>query len=488
MKFTNNKRFFLNIFAVSLGIFGITILPSATLALYFGEKTVYKELFIVAFICILCGTLINRLVKRNVEPVKPRAWYITVLFTWLFFICVTSVTIFLGYGNISVIDSIYEATASLTGTGSSTIDVSMLSPSLKLWRATLNWVGSVGIIMTTLSILPTWQFLGRGIALTEIPGPTFLKTNTIFYKGYRKLIPIFLGVTLAHFVLLACAGMPAMDAVLTALSGTSNSGLLHFKNGDISGMSNEVKVIITIFALIGSIDANIFFLAARKKFRAITKRSEVKFYFWRVVVTATVMTIAICIAKPEMNVAKAIGDTLLQTISYASTSGFTVTDTSNWPELCRIVILLTMFMGACAVSTGGGIKMSRVIIMVKTVSFSIFRHIHPRSVRSLMMNKEPLKSDQIVRANVYVSLFMTTFLIGTLLLTWDNMPLLDALSYSQALLTNTGSSISKLTTSVADFSILAKSVSCLLMLAGRMEIYPLLMLFMPSFWHSDNTH
>ncbi len=487
IKFTNNKRFFLNIFAVSLSIFGISMIPTICVASYSDEAEIFQEFVTFAIFCFVTGEIIHRIVHRDVNPVKPRAWYITVLFTWFFFIFLSSLTFLFSVDNISVIDSIFEATASLTGTGTSSIDVPSLPYSLKLWRSTLNWIGSIGLIVTTMSILRTWQFLGRGITLTEIPGPTFLKSNTIFYKSYRYIVPLFIVLTLIEIILLTVSGMPISDSVLTAMSNISTSGLLHFENNDVSGMSIAVKVIITIFAVLGSIDFNIFFFAIRKRFRMILRHSELKFYAWRVLTTSAVITIALVILIPGVNIFNAIANSLIQSVSYISTSGYEIAGSSAWPEVCKIVIVLQMAIGASAVSTGGGIKMSRIIIMFKTVSFSIFRHIHPRSVRSLMYNREPLKSDQVVRANIYVSLFFTVFLLGMLCLSMENISLLDAMNYSLTMLSNTGSSISEIAKPVAEFSIWGKSIMCLLMLAGRLEIYPLIMLFMPSLWASDNT-
>lgn len=180
----------------------------------------------------------------------------------------------------------------------------------------------------------------------------------------------------------------------------------------------------------------------------------------------------------------------MQTVSFLSTSGYIVADCHKWPLLCEMIILLQMFVGACAVSTGGGIKIARIEIGIKTVKFGLFRHVHPHAVRPVKFNNEALKSEQFVQANLFIALFMLIYIVSALFLSLDNKSesIFDALNYSQAMITNTGTSIAELEAPglAADFSPLSKVVMSFEMLCGRLEIYPVLMLFFRSFWRSDS--
>jgi trk system potassium uptake protein TrkH len=177
----------------------------------------------------------------------------------------------------------------------------------------------------------------------------------------------------------------------------------------------------------------------------------------------------------------------MQVTSFISTSGYIITDCGNWPPICIFFILLQMFIGSCSLSTGGGIKSARIIILAKTIAFTVYRQIHPHSVRSLTFSKKPMKSDYVIRANLFVALFMITYLFGALLLSFDSMEVIDALNYSQAMITNTGTSIGQLDMPglAENFTPLSKLTMCILMIAGRLEIYPLLMMFFRNFWKSD---
>jgi trk system potassium uptake protein TrkH len=211
-------------------------------------------------------------------------------------------------------------------------------------------------------------------------------------------------------------------------------------------------------------------------------------YCSRILVTSVILAGIIYVHAPGRGMLKTLGDVLMQVISFFSTSGYIISDCSRWPAACAIIILVQMFIGACAVSTGGGLKEARIIIAAKTISLTIYRHVHPSSVRTMMFNRKPLTNDQVVRANLFIVLFMISFLGGALLLSLDTISVADALNYSQAMLTNTGTSIGELTkpATVANFSGFSKAVMCLLMIAGRLEIYPFIMIFLRNFWKSDS--
>lgn len=489
IRLTNSKRYFFNIYAWALIAFGIAMLPSMLTALLCSEDRVYGVLGSLSSACILTGILIRCRIRRDISQVRPRIFYFSVLFTWLSLIGIIALSYLLCIDGISIADSLLDATASLTTTGISTTDVSSLPEGLRLWRATCNWLGGIGILVTVLSLLPGWQFLGRGLAVTEIPGPTFLKSNTVFGKGYRKLVFAYTALTVLAFIVLLSAGMPAGDSLLTAMSTVSTAGLQHIGNGVIAGLSLPLKLIITFFTLICSVNAAILFTLLRRRFRQLYRLSELKFYLGRILITALLIAAIIYAEVRESGFGEALEDSFMQTVSFLSTAGYITGSCADWPAICRTLIILQLFIGACAVSTGGGIKNARIIIALKTVSYSLFRHVHPRSLRTLTFNNEPLKGDQVVRANIYISLYMATFLLGALLLSFDNNGVFEALSLSQGMISNTGAAFAELSHPgiIGDTSVFSKLVMCLLMLAGRLEIYSLIMIFMPSFWHSDNT-
>lgn len=487
-KMTRNRRFILNILADALMIFGVSMLPSLLAAVIFREDHPALATGVAALCCFAAG-LAGRAVSGGLEvQVRPRVWYMTTFFTWILLITLTVPVFFFSIPGYSVTDAVLESAAGWTTTGVGIYDTASLPRSLQLLRSTCNWLGGVGIIMTVLSLVPTRQYLGYGLVSTEFPGPSFLKSGNDFRKGYRKVVIIYILLTLLQFIMLIIAGMDGFTAVLTALSNTSTSGLRHMGNGVVTGLSAPLKAVITLFAFLGSVNCMLFLLIMNKKAGEIRYNSEIKVYVCRLLAAGAVITAFIAAGTGGRDLLRTFGRVMMQTVSVLSTSGYVITDVSHWPKACVLLLLLMSFTGACAVSTGGGIKTARMIIAFKTVSFGIYRHIHPSSVRSLTFDKKPMKSDQVMRANVFIVLFVLFWLGGALLLSLDDMSLQQALTYSQAMLTNTGNTMADMgaPTLVSDFTPLTKAVMCLLMIAGRLEIYPFVMIFLKNFWKSDS--
>ncbi|MBR0400433.1 MAG: TrkH family potassium uptake protein [Mogibacterium sp.] len=487
IRLNNNKKFILNIISAAFEIYGICLLPCIGVSAVMHEDIDYFPLSMVCLISLMGGFIGRRMITSSIHQVRPRICYMTTLFTWLLLIAITVIPFYYGIPGYSVVDAILESTASWTTTGIGVYDTASLPMALQLLRSICNWLGGIGIIMVTLALLSSRKFIGWNLASTEFPGPTFLKNDSPFRTDYRKLVGIYAGFTLLQFILLLLAKMPPFAALLTALSNSSTSGLQHINNGVAIALSTPVKIIITVFAFLGSVNCSLFLLGIRRKFKDVLKNSELMFYFWRVVLTSLLITVFIAVSMPERSLFSELGRVIMQVISFVSTSGYIITDCAKWPPACMLFILLQMFIGSCAMSTGGGIKVARIIIALKTVPFSVYRHIHPNSVRTLTFSKKPMKSDYVIRANLFVALFMITYLLGALLLSFDEMGLYDALNYSQAMITNTGTSIGELDApGLAErFTPFTKLMMCLLMIAGRLEIYPLLMIFFRNFWKSD---
>ncbi len=489
MRLNNNKKFFLNIFSMVLTVYGISALPSVFVALYYNEDTAMVPLAVASSACIIAGIVIRIFFDTDADNVRPRMNYLTTIVSWLAVIAVTTVVYFFGRAEFTWIDSFFEATASLTTTGMGNLDVRIYPYSLQLWRSVLNWLGGVGIILIAVSCMSHWSFSGHALVSVEIPGPEFLKSSVTFRNTYRNIIFIYVFLTCIHFVLLVLTGMPVFTSVLTALSNISTAGMQHIHNGVITQLPLVQKIIITIFAFLGSVNVSFFILIFIHKTRMIEKRTEVRFYIDRMLLTAIAIAVALAIMNHE-NIFRAFGKALMQTVAFLSTSGYIVTDCYDWPLVAQLIILLQMFIGGCAVSTAGGIKIARIEIGIRTVNFGLFRHVHPHAVRPVKFNGESIKSDQLVQANLFISLFMMIYIFSALILALDNKSesIFDALNYSQAMLTNTGTSIAELDAPglATHFSPLSKIVMSLEMLCGRLEIYPVLMLFFKSFWKSDS--
>ena len=477
----------MNIMFIAIMIYGIAMLPSLIMAIRYEEVGVYKCMYTLSALCIFFGFIGYRFLPNNLVNVKLRVCYMTTILTWLLLIFLSALPYYTSGMHYSFIDCLFESTASWTTTGASAIVNSTLPIGLKLWRSTCNWMGGIGIILLTLTFLPSWQFVGHRLATTEVRGPSFLMSTITFRKAYRRILFIYLGITLLQYVLLRIAGMPQLSSLLTALSNTSTSGLQHLNNGVITYLSTPVKVIITVFAFIGSVNVSVLVSLLIGRFSVLKRNSEIKMYLLEIALVSLVIAASLAIIDKSGSFLSSLGDSVMQVISFASTAGYIIVPCSNWNSLAISLIIFISLLGACAISTGGGLKMARVVYAFKTLSNTIYSHLHPRSIRTITYNGQPTKTENITRSCMYIALFMVTLVLGGLLLTADGTDLYTAISYSQAMISNVGSPITELADPgiVAGVSSFNKSVMSLLMLCGRLEIYPVLMIFSLNFWSGD---
>lgn len=482
-----NRKFILNIASIALVIYGVLMLPSLFIAERYAESGVADSMLIISGCSIMIGLFGHYALSNNLTSVSFRVCYITTLSVWIGVVAMSVIPYLAAGEGYSLIDCIYTATASLTTCSTSAIPVDTMPIGLLFWKSTCNWVGGIGIILLVISFLPEWQNVGQKLVSTEIRGPGFLMSNLTFRKAYRRIIFVYFGITLFQYIALRLAGFTRLTALITTLSNTSTSGVEHLNGGVITAYPAAVRIILSVFAFISSINISIFVLLVYGRFEAVYRNTELRFYLLYII-TASLLMIVLIDYSPANETISNFGDVLMQTVSFTSTSGFIVSDCAHWPPGCISVLIILMFTGSCAISSGGGIKISRISLGALNIRSNLYRHIHPHGIRPIHFNNAEAKSSDIARVNVYILLFMTVYFVGALLITIDGTPVMEALCYSQSMLTNTGTSIFDLSNpgSIEGLSNFSKCVLSFLMLCGRLEIYPVLLLFTKGFWNSKN--
>lgn len=487
MYISQNRKFILGILFNTLLVYGVALLPAVLISLAHKENAVTDVMFAICFVCIVMGKVLSghfRLTLESMTRAKLRVCYMTTVLTWFMLIFLSTLPYYFIPANLEFIDCLFESCASWTTTGATTMYIYNLPDSLQLWHATCNWLGGLGIIFITLTIVPNWQFVGQNLAATELPGPGFLKLKSTFRKSYRRLLIVYALITVTQFIALLCVGMDPFNSLLTALSCTSTAGLLHLNNGVIIHMSMGIKIVITIFTFIGSINFSALIMVMLGKFRIAFKGVEFRFHTIVILLATAYVAIQVAITSGMDSMMSRLGEILMQIVAFKSTSGYIIADCQHWPIEAKSMVFIMVFIGACAVSTGGGLKNARVIIALKTAIYGSYRHLHPHSVRTMSYNREPLKNQTVIRANLYIVMFFALYIVGSILLSIDAPTPEVALSYTQAMITNSGICISDTTHGglILGWSDFSKVVMMFLMLAGRLEIYPMLLLFFKSFW------
>lgn len=466
------------------------LVPLITSLIYTEFGTVAATLITMA-ICGVLGFLL-RMKKPENTTVYTKDGFAIVALSWIVLSAFGALPFVLSGAIPNYIDALFEIVSGFTTTGSSILtDVEALPKGLLMWRAFSNWVGGMGVLVFVMAIMPLGGGQSMHIMRAESPGPEVSKLVPRMNTTARILYSIYIVLTVVTFVFYA-VDMPLFDAICSAFS-TAGTGGFGTKADSMLSYSPYIQVVATVFMLLFSINFNSYFLVLRLKFREAFN-SEVKVFLGIVFVAIATITINIYLT-PGLTECDTFGDALrhaaFTVASIVSTSGFATVDFDLWPILSQTVLVLLMLVGACAGSTAGGFKVSRVIILFKGAIREIGSIIHPKQVKKITIDDKPVSSDVVRSVNAYLVLYVFVFVISFIVLTFDPyIPLenMDEMTTNftavAAAINNVGPGLDMVgpTQSFAFFSPISKLVLTFDMLAGRLELLPMLLLFTPTSW------
>ncbi|CDE47100.1 cation transport protein [Clostridium sp. CAG:411] len=435
----------------------------------------------VALICILIGWIMRRKKPAN-NVFYLKEGCVTTALSWIFlsfFGCLP----FVFTGEIPFLpDALFETISGFTTTGASILsDVEALSHCSIIWRSFTHWIGGMGVLVFLLAIIPMSGGSHINLMRAESPGPSVGKLVPKVKSTAQILYIIYFTMTAIEFIFLLLGRMPVFDAINTSF-GTAGTGGFGIKNDSMASYSPYIKWVVTIFMILFGVNFNAYYLILFKQFKKAIKMEEVKCYF--MIILASILVIFINIVKTYTNVFKAFTDAAFQVGSIITTTGYSTTDFDLWPGTSKTILVMLMFVGACAGSTGGGIKVSRFLIMFKTVVKELRSYIHPKSIQKIKMDDKPVPHEVVRSVNVYGITFITIFAASIFLLSLDGKDLITNFTAVATTLNNIGPGLNLVgpTRNFDLFSPFAKFVLMFDMLAGRLELFPLLILFHPTIW------
>ena len=456
---------------------GLLILPFIV-GLIYGEEE--RRAFLPAILaCLVIGFLFSfKKPEDNVFYLKEGcvvtalSWILLSLFGALPFIITGEIP--------SFTDAVFETASGFTTTGASILsDVEALSHASLFWRSFTHWIGGMGILVFMLAIIPlTGGGSNFNLMRAESPGPSVSKLAPKLKSTAQVLYRIYIVLTVIEFLLLIIFKMPVFDAITLTL-GTAGTGGFGIKNSSVADYSVACQWIITIFMLLFGVNFNAYFFIFLRQFRKAFSMEEVRVYILSVL--ASIAAITICIFKSCNGLFDAITKASFQVVSIVTTTGYSTVDFDLWPAFPKYVLVLLMFMGACAGSTGGGIKVSRFCILIKTFLKETLSYIHPKSIKKIDFDKKPIDHDTVRATNVYMVNFLIIFVVSGLLVSLDDQDLITTFTAVAATINNIGPGLSAVgpTCNFALFSPGVKWVLIFDMLAGRLELFPILILFHP---------
>ena len=477
-----NKRSIIYILGWVLIVEAVAMQIGTITSLIYGEKEAWYFV-LTGVVSAILGVLAIKVKKPKNMVLYQKAGFASTALSWILLSLVGCMPFWLSGEIPSFIDAFYETVSGITTTGATILnDVEALSKGMLMWRSFLHWLGGMGVIVFLLAIIPK---LGgqQNIFLmkAESPGPIIGKAVPRMRNYATMLYGIYITLTALEFILLLFGGLNVFEAINTSFSTAGTGGFGIYNSNAAAFDSYYVQTVIAVFMLLFGINFSVYLCLIARKFKQSLKFEELWIYLGIVAVPTAIIAFNISsIYKPY----DAFHQSFFYVSSIISTTGFGLTDVNKWPELSKTVIIILTFIGASAGSTGGGFKISRIILLFKEVRKEFSLLVHPRNVKLVKMDGKAVNHDIMRTTSMYLVLYIGVFAISFLLVSIDNMDFTTSFTAVAANLNNTGPGLGAVgpVGNYADFSILSKIVFIFDMLAGRLEIYPLLLLFAPSAW------
>ena len=457
----------------------LLLLPCAIAGIY-GETEGFSY-WITALLCAMCGFLISSRRPKNTVFYLKEGCVATSL-GWIFlsfFGCLP----FLFTGEISSFtDALFETVSGFTTTGASILsNVEALSHCSLFWRSFTHWIGGMGVLVFLLAIIPLSGGSHFNLMRAESPGPSVGKLVPKVKYTARILYLIYFALTLLEILLLTAGRMPLFEAVNTSF-GTAGTGGFGMKNDSMASYSPYLQWVVTIFMILFGVNFNAYYLLLFRKIKKVLHMEEVRYYL--LIILIAIAIIFTNILNTSAGVFDALTHASFQVASIITTTGFSTVDFNLWSQTCKSVLVLLMFIGACAGSTGGGIKVYRFVILIKTIAKELNSYIHPKSIKKIEFEKKPVEHEVVRAVNVYFITFMIVFATSVFAISFEGKDLITNFTAVAATINNIGPGLEMVGPS-QNFSIFfpfSKYVLIFDMLAGRLELFPLLLLFHPTLW------
>ncbi|MCD8154426.1 MAG: TrkH family potassium uptake protein [Clostridiales bacterium] len=455
------------------------LLPCITALFY--QETAGLAFLITALLCLVIGFPLTR------KKPKKKAFYakegmVTVSFCWIALSMIGAVPFVICGAIPNPIDAFFEIVSGFTTTGSSILsDPSLMPHCVNMWRCFSHWIGGMGILVFVLALMPMTGGYHMNLMKAESPGPSVGRLLPKVQGTAKVLYQIYLVLTAALVLLLLLGRMSLFEALCTAF-GTAGTGGFGVKADSLGGYSTYIQVVVTIFMILFGVNFNVYFLLLTRKFRQALKFEELRYYLFVILGAAALITWDI--RGLYENVFRALQQSFFQVGSIITTTGFSTADFNQWPTVSKTILVMLMFIGACAGSTGGGIKVSRFLILGKSARKELVLYLHPNAVKKVKMDGKPIAHDVIRATNVYITFYILVFSVSLLLISFDGYDLVTNFTAVAATINNIGPGLELVgaTGNYSIFSGFSKLVLSFDMLAGRLEMFPLLLLFARDTW------
>ncbi len=468
----------------------VLIVEGAAMQVCTVTSLIYREhegiyFFLTGLGAAVVGLLAVKLKKPKSMVLYQKAGFAATALSWFLMSAVAALPFFLSGEIPNYLDAYFESASGFTTTGATILtDVEALSHGMLLWRSVMIWLGGMGVIVFLLALIPR---LGgqQSIFLmkAESPGPIIGKAVPKMRNYAALLYGIYFGLTALETILLLFGGMSFFDAVNVSFSNAGTGGFGIHNDNMAAYHSHYLQTVIAVFMMLFGVNFSVYILLIWRKFKQILRMEELWFYLGFIVVSTAIIASNI-FPLYHYDVGESIHQSFFYVSSIITTTGFGIGDVNHWPQLSKAVILVITFVGAMAGSTGGGFKISRLVILAKEVKKEVSLLIHPRNIKSIKMDGKSVDHNITRNTSVFLVVYLAVFLTSFLIVSIEGKDMVTSITSIAATLNNTGPGLNEVgpVGNYADFSILSKCVLIFDMIAGRLELFPILVLFAPAAW------
>ena len=465
-----------------LHIEGILLAVPVLVAFCFQETLSATAFIASAVFCFIMGAILQSREPED-KRIYGREGFVVAALSWIVMSFFGALPYYLTESIPGFINCYFETVSGFTTTGATTLtEIEHLENAILFWRCFTHWIGGMGILVFMLAVMPLSDDRTMHLMKAEAPGPLVSKLVPRVKSTAKILYIIYVVLTVLEIILLYVGGMSLFDSIIHGIS-TAGTGGFSNKNASIAAYNSRYfEYVITIFMLLFSVNFNLFYLMVIRDFKNVWRNEELRTFLFIVVVSTALITLNIYNYYPTLEAA--FRHAIFQVAAIMSTTGFVTANFDLWPEFSKTILFCLLFLGACGGSTAGGVKISRFIILVKMVLREVKHIVHPRSVNLIKLDGYKIESEVTRNVASFITLYILILLGSFILISLNGFDFATNMTAVTTCLSNVGPGLNMAgpTENLEFFSPFSKLILCLDMLLGRLEIFPIMMLFTPSIW------
>ena len=477
------------IIGLVLAVISLSMLPSFIVSLIYDSSDVYSPFFIIMALCFFAGVSLMKLCSHKARKLKVRDGFLIVTICWLLSAAIGALP-FIVTGSIpDPVDAFFESCSGFSTTGSTILeDIEILPRGILFWRSFTHWIGGMGILVFAIALMPSLGISGQNVAVSEAPGPSLDKITPKMSDTAKSLYIIYLIFTVVETILLMLGGMDLYDALIHTFGSVGTGGLSTYNDSVGHFDSLYINVVITVFMILCGMNFNLFFMSFKNGIRTLIDDFELRFYMLIFIAVSMIIFAALMITGTYTSVKTALSDSFFQVASILTTTGYSTADYETWPSVCQALIFMLMFIGGCSSSTGGGLKVIRIAVLLKLIRRGISTKLHPNVIETVKLNGRTISSDTVSSIANHTFLYIMIVFAGAFIVSFENADLATCFSSVITCLGNVGPGFGAVGPSetFAGMSALSKLLLSIYMIAGRLELYTMFILIFPRFWNPDH--